>query len=126
MLTTAALSPTRLSLITRLGVESRTIFSSFDETVAELVKMERPDFYSALISLESRPEDVATAVALNQDAIHPSIVVTAETVQAALDEGLQVSIWVPNTEEEMQAQIDKGSTALITDNPAILADLLAP
>jgi glycerophosphoryl diester phosphodiesterase len=120
------LVPLAVEEITRLGVESRTIFSSFDETVAELVKMERPDFYSALISLASRPEDVATAVALNQDAIHPSILVTAETVQAALDEGLQVSIWVPNTEEAMQAQIDKGSTALITDNPAILANLLAP
>ena len=120
-----ALVPLAIEEVTRLDAAHRTIFSSFDETAAELVKMERPDYYSALISLEAGPEDVETAVLLNQDAIHPSILISAETVQAALDEGLQVSVWVPNTAESMQAQIDKGSTAIITDNPSILAELLA-
>ncbi|RLB46911.1 MAG: glycerophosphodiester phosphodiesterase, partial [Deltaproteobacteria bacterium] len=35
-----------------------------------------------------------------------------------------VNVWVPNTAESMQAQIDKGSTGLITNEPAILAELL--
>lgn len=113
-----------LDAVTLIGGEGRTIFSSFDETAAGLVKTTRPDYYSALISLESRPEDVEAAVALNQDAIHPSLIVTADTVQAALDADLQVNVWVPNSAELMEAQIDKGSTGILTDNPAILADLL--
>ncbi len=119
-----ALVPLALEQVTLIGAEGRTIFSSFDETAAGLVKTERPGYYSALISLQSNPEDVETAVALNQDALHPSILVSAETVQAALDADLQVNVWVPNTAESMEAQIDKGSTALITNEPAILADLL--
>jgi glycerophosphoryl diester phosphodiesterase len=119
-----ALVPLALEEVTLIGGEGRTIFSSFDETAAELVKTERPGYYSAFISLQSTPEDVEKAVALNQDALHPSILVSAETVQAALDQDLQVNIWAPNTAESMEDQIDKGSTALITNEPAILAELL--
>ncbi|MBW2718228.1 MAG: hypothetical protein JRD94_06650 [Deltaproteobacteria bacterium] len=119
-----ALVPLALEEVTRIGGESRTIFSSFDETAVGLVKTERPGYYSAFISLESKPEDVEKAMALNQDAVHPSILVSIETVQAALDAGLEVNVWVPNTAESMQAQIDKGSTGLITNEPAILAELL--
>jgi len=121
-----ALVPLALEQVTLIGAEGRTIFSSFDETAAGLVKTERPGYYSALISLQSNPEDVEKAVSLSQDALHPSILVSAETVQAALDADLQVNVWVPNTAESMETQIDKGSTALITNEPAILADLLSP
>lgn len=121
-----ALVPLALEEVTLVGAEGRTIFSSFDETAAGLVKTERPGYYSAFISLQSNPDDVEKALALNQDALHPSILVSAETVQAALDADLQVNVWAPNTAESMEAQIDKGSTALITNEPAILADLLSP
>jgi glycerophosphoryl diester phosphodiesterase len=60
--------------------------------------------------------------------------VSAETVQSALDEGLQVNVLLVNTadltdnqiERLMEEQIEKGSTAIITDEPAILANLPAP
>ncbi len=127
------LVPLALEEVTRIGGENRTVFSSFDEIAAGLVKTERPGYYSAFISLLSQPEDVEKAVGLNQDALHPSAVVSAETVQAALDAGLQVNVWMLGTTELtdeqiadlMQEQIDKGSTAIITNEPAILADLLA-
>jgi len=73
-------------------------------------------------------------LSLKQDAIHPVFSVTAETVQGAVDdEGLQVNVLVVNTadltDEQIQAlmkeQIAKGSTAIITDEPGILADLPA-
>ncbi len=118
------LVPLALATVTEIGGEGRTIFSSFDETAVDLVKTERPGYYSALISLQSRPEDVETAILLEQDAIHPSILVSTETVQAALDAGLQVTIWAPSTEASIQEQLDKGATAIITDDPALLAALL--
>jgi glycerophosphoryl diester phosphodiesterase len=119
------LVPLALDEVTRIGGEARTIFSSFDETAAELVKTERPGYYSALLSLVSGPELVEKALLLGQDAIHPFFLsLSADTVQDALDEGLQVNVWTVDTAEFMQEQIDKGSTAIITDNPSILAEVL--
>lgn len=120
-----ALVSRALEEVARIGGEDRTLFSSFDETAAGLVKTQQPGYYSAFISLSAMPEDVQTAVDLGQDAIHPSLIISAETVTAALDAGLQVNVWVPNTSESMQTQIDKGATGIITNEPAILADLLA-
>jgi glycerophosphoryl diester phosphodiesterase len=113
-----------LDEITLIGGEDRTIFSSFDETVAELVKTARPGYYSALLSSNPDLELVETALRLEQDAIHPLFSIRAETVQAALDAGLQVNVWTVNTTEFMRAQLDKGTTAIITDDPAVLAELL--
>jgi len=113
-----------LDEVTLIGGENRTIFSSFDEAVVEFVKTARPGYYSALLSSNPGPELVETALSLNQDAIHPLLSVSAETVQSALDAGLQVNVWTVNDAELMQAQLDKGATAIITDDPAVLAELL--
>jgi glycerophosphoryl diester phosphodiesterase len=118
------LVPAVLEEVTRLEGQDRTLFSSFDETVAELIKTEQPGYYSALLSSNPGPELVDKALLLGQDAIHPLYSISADTVQSALDEGLQVNIWTVDTAELMQAQIDKGSTAIITDEPEVLADLL--
>jgi len=122
------LVPLALEEVTRIGAESRTIFSSFDETAAELVKTQQPGYYSALSSMVTGPDEVEKALLLNQDAIHPSFSVTEETVKDALAQELQVNIRMArdNSAELLQAQIDKGSTAIITDEPATLADLLTP
>lgn len=120
------LVPLVLEEVARIGGEDRTIFSSFDETAAELVKTQRPGYYSALLTLVTGSEQVETALRLNQDAIHPQLSVSADIVQEALDSDLQVNIWTVDTATLMQEQIDKGSTAIITNEPAILADLLTP
>lgn len=121
-----ALVPLALDQVTEIGSENRTIFSSFDETAAGLVKTERPDYYSALLLpvTASGSEGVEKALLLDQDAIHPFVSVSSDVVQQALDSDLQVNIWTANTEQFMQEQLDKGSTAIITDRPAILAGLL--
>ena len=113
-----------LDEITLIGGERRTIFSSFDETVAELVKTMRPGYYSALLSSDPGTDLVEAALSLKQDAIHPLFSVSAETVETALEAGLQVNVWTVKTADLMQAQLEKGATAIITDNPAVLADVL--
>jgi len=128
-----ALVTLALDEVTRIGGEDRTIFSSFDETAAELVKTQRPGYYSALLSLVTGQEQIDKALLLNQDAIHPFSAVSADTVQDALAADLQVNVWMGSTadmtDEEiadlMQEQIDKGSTAIISDEPAILTGLPA-
>jgi glycerophosphoryl diester phosphodiesterase len=119
-----ALVASVLDEVTTLGGEDQTIFSSFDESVVELVKMEQPGYYTALLSSNPGPELVDTAVALGLEAIHPLFSVTADTVQAALDAELQVNIWTVNTSELMLAQVEKGSTGIITDDPELLSEVL--
>ena len=120
-----ALVPRALEEVARLGGERRTFFSSFDTEAAELVKLEQPEYYSALLVTGADADDVEEALLLGQDAIHPFFAVTTETVQDALDSGLQVNVWTVNAEAEMEANMEKGATGIITDVPGVLADLLA-
>jgi len=129
----AQLVPAVIEEVTRNAGENRTIFSSLDATAAARVKTERPGYYAAIVSDDTGEAEVEQAVALKQDAIHPGPSVSAETVQSALGEGLQVNVLVVDTADLtddqiaklMEEQIEKGSTAIITDEPAILADVLA-
>ncbi|KPK17341.1 MAG: hypothetical protein AMJ62_01410 [Myxococcales bacterium SG8_38] len=113
-----------LEEIARIGAADRTIFSSFDLLAVELIKTQKPGYYCALIGNETENGLVDDAMRFGQDAIHPFLSVSAETVQSALDQGLQVTVWTVNTAASMQAAIDKGSTAIITDQPAVLSQLL--
>jgi glycerophosphoryl diester phosphodiesterase len=127
------LVPAVLEEVTRNAGENRTIFSSLDATAAALVKTERPGYYSAIVSDETGQAEVEQAVALKQDAIHPDASVPKDTVTSARDADLQVNVLVVDTadltDEQiadlMEEQIAKGSTAIIADEPAILADVLA-
>lgn len=120
-----ALVPLALEEVARLGGENRTFFSSFDPVAAELIKLEQPEYYSALLLRDTDSGDVDQALLLGQDAIHPFLSVTAETVQDALDSGLQVNVWTVNAQADMEANIEKGATGIITDEPGVLGDLLA-
>lgn len=121
-----ALVPLALDEVTRLGGQNRTLFSSFDLEAVDIVKREQPEYYSALLLGGASSEDIEEALLLEQDAIHPFfLTIDKETVQEALDAGLQVNIWTVNLVEDMQANIDKGATALITDEAGVLADLLS-
>lgn len=114
-----------LEEVIAVGGEDQTIFSSFDPTAVELVKTAHPGFYSALLSNNPDNALVERAVDLQQDAIHPLFSVSEETVQLALEAGLQVNVWGVNNADFMRQQIAKGSTAIITDHPGLLAEVLA-
>jgi len=118
------LAPRLLDEVTRIGGERRTMFSSFDENAVELIKTEQPGYYCGLLSLLTGTQEIETALLLDLDAIHPFFSVSGDLVQSALAEGLQVNVWTVNAADEMQAEIDKGVTAITTDEPGILTDLL--
>lgn len=111
--------------IRHLGVENRSVFSSFDRTAAATLKGENPDLYAALLYSIPAREHVDWAIENGVDAIHPLFAVPAEDVDTALNAGLQVNIWTVNEAERMVAMLDIGATALITDEPAILAGILS-
>ncbi len=111
--------------IRHLGVEKRSFFSSFNRTAAATLKEENPDLYTALLYSIPAREHVDWAIENGMDAIHPLFAVPAEDVDTALSAGLQVNIWTVNEAERMVAMLDIGATALITDEPAILAGILS-
>ena len=127
------LVPAALEEVTLIGGQARTIFSSLDAAASALVKTERPGYYSAIVSDETGEPEVEQALELKQDAIHPGPSVSDDIVKSARDSDLQVNVLVVDTadltDEQiadlMEEQIAKGSTAIIADEPAILADVLA-
>jgi glycerophosphoryl diester phosphodiesterase len=108
-----------------LGVALRTLFSSFSEDAAAAVKEEDPTLYSAQLLLGLRGNSIERALERHLDAIHPLLLVPPATVQAILEAGLQANVWTVDTAAEMNAAIDKGATAIITDEPGLLAEVLA-
>jgi glycerophosphoryl diester phosphodiesterase len=124
-----ALAEAAVAEVVALGALERTIFSSFDATAAATVENVAPDAYSALLlSLaDSTAPAPATQLALDLglDAIHPFLLIDQAGLAAALDAGLQVNVWTVNGATTMNETIDKGSSAIITDQPDVLAAVLA-
>lgn len=110
--------------VLRLGVADRVFFSSFDRTAVTVLKQEHPDLYVALLYTIPAPEQVTWAIDAGLDAIHPLFAVPAADVQTALDAGLQVNVWTVNRAEDMHTMIDYGVTAIITDEPLVLDQVL--
>ena len=125
----AALAEAAVAEVRALDALDRTFFSSFDADAAEAVEANAPEAYSALLlNLEDSTApgpSIALAEMLGLDAIHPFLLIDAAAVQTALAAGLQVNIWTVNGAEFMNQNIDKGATALITDQPDVLAAVLA-
>jgi len=113
-----ALVRATVDAVARLGARRRTLFSSFDEAAVVALKEADPDLYVALLVDELRPDTVERAVARKLDAVHPLQLVGAAGVRSILDAGLQANLWTVNAAEDVAASLNKGATAIITDEPA--------
>ncbi len=120
----ATLARGSVAEIKRLGVEQRTLFSSFSEEAAVTVKRVDPELYSAQLLSGVLTNSIARAVANQLDAIHPLLLVTKPTVAAIQEAGLQVNVWTVSLPADMQANLNKGVNAIITDEPALLRQVL--
>ncbi len=108
-----------------LGVERRTLFSSFSRDVLVVMDEEHADLYAALLFSIPMREHVEWAIERGLAAIHPLFAIPAADVDLALEAGLQVNVWTVNDAARMQAMIDLGATAIITDVPELLEQVLA-
>jgi len=124
--TTGATALARASAIEikRLGVQHRTLFSSFSEEAAAAIKLEDPALYSAQLMTGVQPTAIARAVERNLDAIHPLFLIPATTVARMQEAGLQVNIWTVVLPGDMQQSLVKGVDAIITDEPGLLRQVL--
>lgn len=120
----AILARSSVAEIKRLGVEERTFFSSFSEEAAATVKRVDPTLYSAQLLSGVLSNSLARAVANQLDAIHPLLLVSRPTVMAIQEAGLQVNVWTVSLPADMQTNLNKGVNAIITDEPALLHQVL--
>lgn len=96
-------------------------------------------YHRAVLMLKERFPDLETGALLAGFPVDPvSVAVAAKTETLALyyegltadyvsqchDGGIQVSVWTPNTEEEIRAMIDIGVDAIATDRPDIALKLI--
>jgi len=126
--TTGAEELTRRAMreVRGLGAADRTLFSSFDEAAALAVKEVDPALYSALLVRGVPAGTIERTAALGLDALHPFFTeVEAPAIALARDLGLQVNLWTVVTRELLEQALAKQPTAIITDEPEVLAEILA-
>ncbi len=111
--------------VAALGAAERTLFSSFDETAALAAKRVEPPLYSALLMIAAPLDAIRRAHDLGLDAVHPFYGNPADAFRTGLDLGLQMNAWTVNGASAMNATLDKGATTIITDEPAVLAQVIA-
>jgi glycerophosphoryl diester phosphodiesterase len=81
--------------------------------------------YVGLLFSTYVPELVDRALELRLDAVHPNHEnITAEQVRSVRAKGLQVNFWTVDGRGHMNRAIDMGATAIITDEPALLKQVL--
>ena len=119
-----ALVRATVDAVARLGARRRTLFSSVDEAAVVALKEADPDLYVGLLANGLRRDTVERAVAWKLDAVHPLQLVGAAAVRSILDAGLQANLWTVNAAEDVAANLDKGATAIITDEPATVRAVL--
>ncbi len=123
------LADAAIAEVRRLGVLGRTLFSSFDPAAVRAARAIAPEAYVALLlgvreSVEARTS-IGLALELGADAIHPFFAIPDDGIAAARRAGLDVNVWTVNEPEVMRRLINAGATAIITDQPGVLAQVLA-
>lgn len=109
-----------IRLVKEYGLETRTVFSSFNHySVAKLVRLEPGIEAAILYEGIYRPAEYAATVGAR--ALHPHrFSVTPEIVREAHLDSLKVRPWTANTPAEWSPLVEAGADAIITNYPARL------
>ena len=121
-----------LALLREFDAVERTVISSFSSEVLETIRAAEPTLQTgfgmsevARYRLTGGP-DVPVASVLQVPVRVPGLeVLTPAVLQRAREQGVAVQVWTINDAEEMQSLIDMGVSGIMTDDPALLASLLA-
>lgn len=120
-----------LEVLDATGAASRVVVVSFDDAVVADVRARRPDIVTGMGAAEmaellllrpGREADYAPATTLAQV---PSASVTPEIVERAARYGIRLHAWTVNDRAEMDALLDLGVHGIMTDDPALLAEVLS-
>jgi glycerophosphoryl diester phosphodiesterase len=130
------IEPAVLAVLDRHRARERTLLAAEHGSIMERIRAAAPEMLTSFSAPEAaefvgrvrdaqlggyRPSGVALQVPPTYGMID---IVTPEFVRVAHDLGLEVHVWTINTEAEMDALLDLGVDALMTDFPAVAAAVL--
>lgn len=110
---------------------SRVVLVSFDDDVVAAIRAMRPDIVTGMSAGEMsafaflRPGAEATYVPPTTIAQLPFALVTPTVVERATRFGVRLHVWTVNEPDAMESLLDLGVHGIMTDDPALLASVLA-
>lgn len=110
---------------------SRVVLVSFDDDVVAAIRAMRPDIVTGMSAGEMsvfaflRPGQEATYVPPTTIAQLPHALVTPAVIERATRYGVRLHVWTVNERATMESLLDLGVHGIMTDDPALLADVLA-
>ena len=114
-----------VALIKELGIEDRTLISSFNHAYLRRVRaVSKSMELGALV--EKIPADAVSILKeLNARSLNPGLKgLDVAAVRAVREAGFDVFVWTVNEESDMKRVIAAGATGIITDFPARLIEFL--
>lgn len=120
-----------LAVLDANDAAGRVVLVSFDDGVVAAVRAMRPDIVTGMSAGEMsefaflRRGAEATYVPPTTIAQLPYALVTPEVVERATRFGVRLHVWTVNERPTMESLLDLGVHGIMTDDPALLADVLA-
>ncbi|MBE7481505.1 MAG: glycerophosphodiester phosphodiesterase [Polyangiaceae bacterium] len=120
-----------IALLDQKGATTRTVLVSFSDDVVQEIREKRPDILTgmgvgemlALNALSDETEqDYEPPTRIVQP---PASAVNAELMARAERLGLRIHVWTVNDRPEMEALLDIGVHGIMTDDPALLGQVLS-
>lgn len=120
-----------LAVVDASGVGSRVVLVSFADGVVRDIRARRPDLVTGMGAgeiaefLSLRPSSEARYVPRTTILQIPAGSVDATTLARAERFGIRLHAWTVNDRTEMERLLDLGTHGIMTDDPALLRDVLA-
>jgi len=120
-----------LAVLDDAGAADRVVVVSFNDDVMLEVREKRPDMVTGmalgeLLELNALTDETEASYQPPTTIVQPpSTTVTEELVARANRLGLRLHAWTVNEREEMERLLDLGTHGIMTDDPALLGEVLA-
>lgn len=119
-----------IAVVDAAGAQDRVVLVSFSDTVVAAIRARRPELVTGMAAgemaqfLALRPASEARYVPPTTIAQLPASSIDAEVVARAARFGLRLHVWTVNDRAEMERLIGLGVHGIMTDDPALLAEVL--
>jgi len=115
-----------LDLVRRREILSRTLFSSFSDTVLRRLRELEPKARLGTLVSARQPGDIlARAASVGAEAVHLDLrLATAPRIREAHAAGYQVNVWTVDRPEDQKRLVGEGTDGIFTNLPAQLRALV--
>ena len=115
-----------LDLVRRREFLSRTLFSSFSDTVLRRLRELEPKARLGTLVSARQPGDIlARAASVGAEAVHLDLrLATAARIREAHAAGYQVNVWTVDRPEDQKRLVGEGTDGILTNLPAQLRALV--